>query len=137
MKNWSDKTILIAEDDTINFNLLKIMLRPTQVNVLWAKNGLEAVNQFNNHQNIDAVLMDIQMPVMDGHEASSLIREKDKKVPIIVISAYTSMDVKQKALNAGTNEFINKPVQAGRLIEIIDRYMMQNEVNLDAGDTLS
>jgi|WetSurMetagenome_2_1015567.scaffolds.fasta_scaffold31042_3 CheY-like chemotaxis protein len=123
MNDWSDKTILIAEDDTINFNLLSIMLRPTKINVLWAKNGLEAVNLFSGTSSINAVLMDIQMPVMDGNEASFRIRRINKKVPIIVISAYTSRDVKQRAIEAGTNEFINKPVQAERLIEIVEKYL--------------
>ena len=123
MRDWSDKTILIAEDDTINFNLLSIMLRSTKIKVLWAKNGLEAVNLFSENNFIDAILMDIQMPVMDGHEASFKIREISKQVPIIVISAYTSMDIKLKAKEAGTNEFINKPVQSERLLEIIEKYL--------------
>jgi len=63
------------------------------------------------------------MPVMDGNEASFKIREISKDVPIIVISAYTSMDVKMKAKEAGTNEFINKPVQAARLISVIDKFV--------------
>lgn len=124
MKDWSDKTILIAEDDSINFNLLKIMLRPTNANILWAKNGLEAVTQFNENGSVNAVLMDIQMPVMDGHEATRKIRETSNDVPIIVISAYTSTDVKQKAREAGTNEFLNKPVQVNRLIEVIEKYLV-------------
>ena len=123
MKDWSDKTILIAEDDTINYNLLNIMLRPTKVKVEWAKNGLEAVNIFKENPKICAILMDIQMPVMDGNEASFKIREISRDVPIIVISAYTSMDVKLKAKEAGTNEFINKPVQSGRLISVIDKFI--------------
>ena len=121
MKDWTGKTILIAEDDTINYNLLNIMLRPVKANIVWAKNGLEAVNQFNEDPTIHAILMDIQMPVMDGNEAILRIREFNKEVPIIVISAYTSMDIKEKALKAGANEFINKPVQSSRLIDTIDK----------------
>jgi len=124
MRDWSGFTILIAEDDTINYNLLKIMLRPTKSNVVWAKNGQEAVDLFKNNR-INAILMDIQMPVMDGNEASFRIREIDKKVPIIVISAYTSMDIRQRAKEAGTNEFINKPVQAARLLDIIEKYLIE------------
>lgn len=123
MRNWSEKTILIAEDDKINFNLISIMLRPTNINVKWAKNGLEAVDCFTGDEKIDAILMDIQMPEMDGNEASIRIREMDKDVPIIVISAYTSTDVKLKAREAGTNEFLNKPVQANRLLNIIEKYL--------------
>jgi two-component system, cell cycle response regulator DivK len=127
MKDWSDKTILIAEDDTINFNLLSIMLRSTKIKVLWAKNGLEAVNLFSGNNTINAILMDIQMPVMDGNEASLRIRQINKQVPIIVISAYTSMDVKLRAKEVGTNEYINKPVQSTRLVEIIEKYLFLEE----------
>jgi CheY-like chemotaxis protein len=123
MRDWSDKTILIAEDDTINYNLLNIMLRPTKINVLWAKNGVEAVDIFFKNSKVGAILMDIQMPVMDGNEATARIREKNKEVPVIVISAYTSKEVRQKAADAGSNEFINKPVQSERLLQIIESYL--------------
>jgi CheY-like chemotaxis protein len=123
IKNWEDRLILIAEDDVINFNLLSIMLRPTRIKVIWAKNGLEAVNYFKENSNIDIILMDIQMPVLDGNEAANQIREMDMKVPIVVISAYTSVDVRQRAKEVGTNEFINKPVQSTLLIDVIEKYI--------------
>lgn len=123
MRNWAGRKILIAEDDAINFNLLSIMLRSTDIKIIWAKNGLEAVDFFAGNRNVDLILMDIQMPIMDGNEASLRIRELDKQVPIIVISAYTSMDVKLRAKEVGANEFLNKPVQSANLLGVIEKYM--------------
>jgi CheY-like chemotaxis protein len=123
MNDWKDRSILIAEDDVINFNLLNIMLRSTGINVIWAKNGLEAVTLFEENPGINVILMDIQMPVMDGNVASVKIREINQSVPIIVISAYTSFDIRQKAKEAGTNEFINKPVQSSHLLDVVAKYL--------------
>jgi CheY-like chemotaxis protein len=125
MKDWKYRSILIAEDDIINFNLLNIMLRSTGIKVIWAKNGLEAVTLFLQNQDIDIILMDIQMPVMDGNEATAKIREINQVIPIVVISAYTSTDIRQKAKEAGTNEFINKPVHSTHLIGVIEKYFSE------------
>jgi len=123
MRDWRNKTILIAEDDSINYNLLNIILRQTGARVVWAQNGLEAFNIYiKEKETIDAILMDIQMPVMDGHESSYKIRQLSPDVPIIVISAYTSAEVKSKAAEVGTNEFLNKPVNAGILLETIEKF---------------
>ncbi len=121
--DWKDKTFLIAEDDEINYNLLKIILKQTGAKIIWAQNGLEALNIFGKENLIDLILMDIQMPIMDGHEASFKIRKIDKKVPIIVVSAYTTFEVRERAREVGTNDFINKPVQVNSLLDTISKYV--------------
>lgn len=121
MNNWKDKTILIAEDDMINFKLMDLMLKKTGVNVLWAQNGSEAV-EIASGQNVDAILMDIQMPVMDGTEATLKIRESNKDVPIVILSAYMKQDIEKIAGHTGLSGYLDKPVQADKLFGTIDKF---------------
>jgi two-component system, cell cycle response regulator DivK len=121
MNEWKDKTILVAEDDLVNFKLMNYMLKKTGANVVWAKNGQEAVKVTTNDK-VDAILMDIQMPVMDGTEAALKIRETNKDVPIIILSAFTSSELKLWTERAGSNGFLNKPIQADKLVGTIEKH---------------
>ncbi|NQU84135.1 MAG: response regulator [Mariniphaga sp.] len=121
MNEWKNKTILVAEDDLINFKLMNFMLKKTGANIVWAKNGEEAV-QASKNDAVDAILMDIQMPVMNGKEAASIIRENNKEVPIIILSAYTSNDLKSWSEKGLSNGFLNKPVQADKLVGTIEKH---------------
>jgi two-component system, cell cycle response regulator DivK len=125
MNEWKDKTILVAEDDLINFKLMNYMLKNTGANVVWAKNGQEAIN-ITEGDKVDAILMDIQMPVMDGAEAASRIREANKNVPIIILSAYTSNELKHWSEQGKSNEYLNKPVQVEKLVGTIERHFRSN-----------
>lgn len=123
MNDWKNKTILIAEDDSINFKLMDLMLRKTGVNIIWAKNGKEAL-EFANSMNLDAILLDVQMPIMDGTEAASKIREFDKNVPIVILSAYSASELESSyILRTETNDILSKPVKADKLYGTIDKYL--------------
>ena len=117
------KTILITEDTPENFNLLKDILEDTQAKILWAKNGKEAVEQCKINQNIDIVLMDIKMPVMNGYQAISLIKEFKKNLPIIVQTAFFNSDEKEKSFKAGCDDYITKPINIKELLSTINKYM--------------
>lgn len=121
MNEWKNKSILVADDDMINFKLMNYMLKKTGANIVWAKNGQEAVSALKSDK-FDAVLMDIQMPVMNGTEAALKIRETNKEIPIIILSAYTSNELKSWSEQTGTNGFLNKPVQADKLFGTIEKH---------------
>ncbi|MEZ5000156.1 MAG: response regulator, partial [Bacteroidales bacterium] len=80
--------ILVAEDEEYNFTLLKLIFEREGQQILWAKNGAEAVKIFEEYSDIDLVLMDIKMPVMNGLDASRIIKGIRKQVPIIAVTAY-------------------------------------------------
>ena len=92
------RTVLVAEDVDSNFLLLKTLLGK-RCNLLWAKNGEDAVNQFKEHQP-DLILMDIKMPHMDGLEATRLIRSYSKEVPIVALTAFAFESDKDRAIEA-------------------------------------
>jgi two-component system, sensor histidine kinase and response regulator len=116
------QTILIAEDDEINFCYLQVLLTHDFIEVLHAKNGIEAVDICKSHPEIDLVLMDLKMVEMDGFEATSQIKLLRKNLPVIAITAYSESEDKQKALNAGCDEFITKPVKKEFLLKKLEDF---------------
>jgi len=86
------KTILVAEDDDINFVYLNILLKHKMIQVLHASDGLEAIEMCKEHPEICAILIDLKMPRMDGFEAASRIREMRADLPILAVTAYSGAD---------------------------------------------
>jgi CheY-like chemotaxis protein len=120
--NWSSKTILIAEDVESNFLFLEEVIGKTGANILWATNGKKALDMFHKNK-IDLVLMDIQMPVMNGFDATRAIKLENPKVPIISQTAYAMAEDKTKSLEAGCDDYIAKPIPSQKLLEMISRYI--------------
>lgn len=120
--NWSSKTILVAEDVESNFLFLEEVIRKTGAEVLWAKNGQEAVEIFNNNK-VDLILMDIQMPLMNGFDATKIIKKKNPDIPIISQTAYAMSEDRIKSLNAGCDDYIAKPIPSQKLIDMLSAYM--------------
>jgi signal transduction histidine kinase/CheY-like chemotaxis protein len=115
------KKILVAEDIESNFKLIKYFLSRSNVDVLQATNGQEAVEMCLSDRGIDMVLMDIKMPVMDGFTAVRLIRKAKLMVPIIAQTAYS--DDRDSALAVGCNGFISKPFDKKSLLKVMSDYM--------------
>lgn len=91
-----------------------------------ARNGLEAVNNFKaNIHNIDLILMDIKIPLMNGYEATKQIRKLHKDIPIIAQTAYSTKEDKQRAFDAGCNEFLVKPLHKDDLLDMLTKYSPQ------------
>ena len=103
-------SILVVEDNDINMEVIEFMLQSEGTTVHKARNGLEAIRQFDQIQDLDLILMDLMMPVMDGYEATLQIRKKDKKIPILTMSANAYMQDIQKCYKAGMNGHISKPL---------------------------
>lgn len=120
--NWSHKSILIVEDDHINYKYLEILLSRTRVNVLRAMDGKRAVEMCRDNSNIDVVLMDIQLPVFDGYEATRRIKALRSDIPIIAQTANAMDDDMDKCLQAGCDEYLTKPIGHEVLFSLLDRY---------------
>ncbi len=112
--------ILIAEDDDISFQHLKIILKDIADDIIHVKTGEEAIRQIKNNPLVDCILMDIKMPVMDGYEATRRIRQFNRDVIIIAQSAYALPGDKEIALAAGCNDYISKPIEKEVLIKLIN-----------------
>ncbi|MGM0464108.1 MAG: response regulator [Bacteroidota bacterium] len=115
--------ILVAEDEYVNRAYFNIILGKHNYNVIEAENGSIAFDIFKSGQKIDLVIMDLKMPVMDGWEATRLIRAHDSRIRIIIISAYGLNGEKQRALDAGADMVMPKPVKPDKLLSAISRYL--------------
>ncbi|RLD80479.1 MAG: response regulator [Bacteroidetes bacterium] len=118
--NWKDKVILVAEDMEMNFVLLKKSLERTNVTVLRARNGREMIDMVKSNHNIDMVLLDMGMPVMDGYEATRLLRAEGNQIPIIAQTAFAMDNEKNKVLVAGCNDFVENPINTEILFNKIN-----------------
>lgn len=114
-------SILIAEDDESSFLLLKAMLPKESIRLHYAVNGVEAVALCKQHPEIGLILMDIKMPVMDGLEATRLIREFMLDIPIIALTAYAQTGDEHKMIKAGCNEYLAKPISREALLDLINK----------------
>ena len=115
--------ILVVEDDEISHSLLTRMLRNISKEVLHAITGVEAIEACRNNPDLDLVLMDIRMPKMDGNEATRQIRLFNKNVIIIAQTAYAFTGDSEKALEAGCNNYISKPINKTSLYELIKKHV--------------
>ncbi|MCD6111683.1 MAG: response regulator [Bacteroidales bacterium] len=121
--NWENKTIIIAEDVESNYQYLKAALTKTKINILWAKDGEEAINLFKNNK-INMILMDIQMPVLNGLLATKAIKKIDKNVPIVAVTAYAMAGDREKSLAAGCDDYAAKPIRLNVLYSLIEKHLI-------------
>ncbi len=129
-KSFSDNQVkkarniktLIVEDDKISKILISKAAKFFSTEILEASNGIEAVEIFKNNPDIDLILMDIQMPIMNGYEATKKIRELDEKVIIIAQTAFTFPKDRNMALDAGCNEHLPKPIFKEKLEELVQKF---------------
>jgi CheY-like chemotaxis protein len=116
--HWNNKKVLIVEDDDMNYAYLKEILAPTQMHIIRAENGIEAVEKAKTEKP-ELIIMDIRLPVMDGLDATRKIRQTGNKTPIIAQTAYAMSEDKQICLTAGCDDYISKPIHKDLLLKKI------------------
>lgn len=122
--NWNAKTILVAEDTESNYFFIEAFLERTNVNLLWAQDGREAIELFREHgENISLILMDIMMPEIDGFDATREIKKMDPNVPIIAQTALALPDDEDKCYEVGCDYVLVKPINSEDLIATIKRFI--------------
>lgn len=123
INDWTGKTILIADDIHTNFLLFEAIMKRTNVRLIWAQNGREAVKMCLDHEFIDLVLMDIEMPEMNGIEAAREIKKNRNRIPIIAQTAYADYYNDNEILKAGCSHIITKPLMTENILTIVDKYI--------------
>ncbi len=120
--DWSNKTILIVEDTPSNYHLIEKFLKPSGIKMLWAKSGKEAIDLFKQDIDFDLVLMDIQLPGINGYEATKLIKAYNKKVPVIAQTAYALSGERENSMNEGCDDYIAKPIKREMLYNLLSKH---------------
>jgi CheY-like chemotaxis protein len=128
-KVFEGRKILLVDDDVRNIFALTSALEHKGAIVEIGRNGREALEQLDKHDDIDLVLMDVMMPEMDGYEATRLIRQQPRwrKLPIIAVTAKAMKDDQQRCLQAGANDYLAKPIDLDRLFSLIRVWLPQLE----------
>jgi CheY-like chemotaxis protein len=114
--------ILVAEDDAANQNLFEVLLKKMGCQFVIVSDGKEAVEKVTA-ENFDLVLMDIQMPVMNGCDATKAIRRAGITTPIIAVTAFAMVGDSKKCLDAGCDDYLSKPINQKELMEMLQKYL--------------
>jgi signal transduction histidine kinase len=122
--NWKNKTILIVEDNHSGFELLANYLLHTGAKILHADNGKDAVDLCRSNSDIDLVLMDIQLPELNGYEATVFIKQHRKDLPVIAETAHAQAEDSSKAKLAGCDDYLSKPIDRGQLLLVLSKYLV-------------
>lgn len=116
-------TVLVAEDEEINYLFIEDVLLRLNYKILHAKNGQQAVEIVKNNQPIDLIMMDMKMPIMNGFEATEEIRKINSKTPIIAQTAYALTEDIEKLKNFGFDDILTKPMTEKSLLNVIEKYI--------------
>lgn len=120
---FPNRNVLIAEDVKSNFKYLNAIIELTHAKVIWAKNGADAIDICKTNKEIDLVLMDIRMPEISGLDAIKQIKQIDSTIPVVVQTAFTLNNEKEECFAAGADDFISKPIDPHKLIEILQKFL--------------
>ncbi len=117
--DFSDKVVLVVEDNQISFKLINAVLKQVKTNVVHAPNGLRAIEFCASDTHFDLVLMDMQMPEVDGLEATRKIKLIRPELPIVATTANTYDETSTVCMEAGCDAFLSKPLQFRKLFEMM------------------
>ncbi|MEA2029449.1 MAG: response regulator, partial [Campylobacterota bacterium] len=116
--------LLLVEDNDTNQEIITGLLSHSDINIDIANNGQEAVDQYrNNPDKYELILMDLQMPIMDGYEATKCIREDNKEIPIVALTANAMREDVEKTALVGMNDHLNKPIEVEKLYDVLLKYI--------------
>jgi two-component system, sensor histidine kinase and response regulator len=125
----SKPTILLVEDDELNYHYFETILKQCNVQIIRVSDGYEAVKKCQSNHQIKLVVMDLKLPLMSGFEATMLIKSFKPKLPIFAVTAHTGLDEKRRAIEAGCSEFLVKPVNKTVLLDKLKAYNIIDDCN--------
>jgi DNA-binding response OmpR family regulator len=129
------KTILVVDDESIMRKLVRDFLQRSDYTVVEAENGIEAMEIFYENKDIALIILDVMMPKMDGYEVLKEIREQDKQIPIIMLTAKTEERSELKGFDLGVDEYISKPFSPKILVARIEA-ILKRTYGAESGDVI-
>jgi len=121
--DWSENTILLIEDDESNRAFIEKVLEPTKVNVISCSDGTDGMKNYQGHPEVDLILLDLKLPGKSGFDIIREVRHEDKKIPIIVQTAYAWTGDKEKAIEIGSSDYYTKPIDKHSFLSILKNYL--------------
>jgi len=124
--NFDERTVLVVEDNMISYKLIEAMLSRVNFKLIHAGNGKKAIECCKNHPEIDIVLMDLQLPVLGGIEATRAIAKLRPELPVIATTANAFSEDREACLEAGCKAYMSKPIAFDRLFNLIQSIFSQD-----------
>jgi CheY-like chemotaxis protein len=121
--HWEKHHVLLVEDDIISAEYLKELMRKTGLNLHHAENGRRAIDIFNNNPEISLVLMDIQLPDINGLEVTKILKSTGRKITVIAQTAFVLTEDRNKLLAGGCDDFLSKPIKTNALLHKLNQYL--------------
>lgn len=120
---WEGKVILAVEDDEISLEFLKELFEPYKVSLLYAYNGQTAIDICRSNPSVELILMDVQLPVLNGKAAMLEIKKFRPDLPIIAQTAFAMSGDKEKYIQDGFDEYVSKPINVQELLLLVNKYL--------------
>jgi len=128
--NWHNKKILIVEDDESSYIFLKHLFQKTNITIIYAQDGKKAIKTFEENQDIDLVLMDLNLPELNGYEATKKIKKIKSTLPIIALTAYFNEETEQECLKQGFDKYLTKPYNEDLILKTINNFFLRSPINI-------
>ncbi len=122
--DWKDKKLIIVEDDEAGYQYFESLLRKTGIQIMWIKNGLDFINYIQSHDKpADVILMDILIPLKNGIDAMRFVKKEYPGIPVIIVTAYASREIREKSFLNGCDAYLTKPVLPHTLLKTIHDFI--------------
>jgi two-component system, cell cycle response regulator DivK len=122
-KNWKGKVIQLVEDDEVSLEFLKELFEPYKLRLICSYNGQSAIEDCKSNADIELILMDVQLPILNGKDAMKEIKKFRPDLPIIAQTAFAMSGDKERYLQEGFDDYISKPINLQELISLISKYL--------------
>ncbi|MBN2350390.1 MAG: response regulator [Bacteroidales bacterium] len=119
----NNKTILVVDDEELNWLLIKANLEDTNAEIIWARLGQEAIDIVLSGKKIDLIFMDMKMPIMDGYETTRQIKLINNEIPIVAQTAYALQEEIKRCMESGCDDYISKPIDMQHFLELTYKYL--------------
>ncbi len=128
-QDWQDKKLIIVEDDEAGYQYFESLLKKTGIRIVWIRNGVEFVNYVESEDHpADIILMDILIPLKNGIDATRFVKEKYPQIPVVIVTAYASREIREKSYMAGCDAYLTKPILPHTLLKTVGEFLDKKEV---------
>ena len=128
-QDWKDKKLIIVEDDEAGYQYFESLLKKTGIRIVWIRNGVEFVNYVESEDHpADIILMDILIPLKNGIDATRFVKDKYPQIPVVIVTAYASREIREKSYLAGCDAYLTKPILPHTLLKTVGEFLDKKEV---------
>ncbi len=122
-EDYSGKQVFVVDDDLPSYQLIEELLSGKRISLMHFTNGTDLLAEFGRGNKPDLIIMDIQLPGADGLQLTRKVKSMDKSIPIVAYTSYAMTGDRERCLESGCDEYVSKPIDLDRFVEIVIRYL--------------